>query len=130
MTGTASEVYDTKTDVDSVNLFAKSSSRKSNAKCILHDISQYGCTILMPVSQLVPAGKIRVTIFSPNESGKVNVIVSAKIVWVDNNFSENYKRIRTSFIEMEEDLDGEINRLRPYLCHSSENKVRCNLSEL
>lgn len=131
MTGTASELYNANVnmsaDTHSVDLFSKWVLGKTNAKCILHDISQYGCTILIPVSQLVPAGEFKVIIMSPDNGEKVHTIVSAKTVWVDGGFSEKYKRIRASFIKMEDDLHGEINILKSWLHYSYENKIKCNI---
>lgn len=131
MTGTASEAYNIDINMSekkhSVDLFSKWLFGKINAKCILHDISQYGCTILIPVSQLVPTDKFKVIIMSPDGSEKVHTIVSVKTVWVDGSFSKEYKRIRASFIKMEDDLHREVNILKSYLSYRSDNKIKCNL---
>lgn len=131
MTGTASELYSTNVNINAdkhnVNLFSKWLFGKINAKCILHDISQYGCTILIPGSQLIPADEFKVVIMSPDDSEKVHTIVSAKTVWVDGAFSEKFKRIRASFIKIEDDFHGEINLLKSYLRNSRDNKIKCNI---
>lgn len=131
MTGTASELYNTdvniNADMNSVDLFSKWLFGKINAKCILHEISQYGCTILVPVSQLVPAGEFKVIVMSPEDNEKVHTIVSAKTIWIDGNYSEEYKRIRSSFMKVDNDIDAEINRLKSHLKCRNENKIKCSI---
>lgn len=131
MNGTVSEAYNTDVnmseDKHNVNLFSKWLFGKINAKCILYDINQYGCTILIPGSQREPVDEFKVIIMSPDDSEKVLTILNVKMVWVDGSFSEKYKRIRASFIKMEDDLHGEINLLRSCMRYSRENKIKCNI---
>lgn len=131
MVGTASELCNTDVDINvgmnNTDLFAKWLFGKINAKCILHDISQYGCTILIPVSQSVPVDEFKVIIMSPDDSEKVHTIVNAKTIWIDGNYTEKYKRIRSSFIKMEDDIYGEIKILKSYLNCRDEDKIKCSV---
>ena len=131
MTGTASEfLTDNENIIPEVNSFDLLSSwlfGKINASCILKDIDQHGCVVLMPFSQSIPTGAFKLIIMFPDAPKKVHTILSARVSMVEGAFSARCQRVKVTFESKDDDFYGEINLLKAAIDLDDQNKIRCNI---
>ncbi len=131
MAGTASELYasndDRSSDIYGFELFSCWLFGKMNAKCILLDIDQEGCSFLIPRSQIVPSGEFKIIIMSPEDEKRVHTIINARQHRVDSDFSGRHKKINCSFISIDAGTCGEINILKAFLGNHYERYIKCSI---
>ncbi|MDT8282752.1 MAG: hypothetical protein RQ982_08070 [Gammaproteobacteria bacterium] len=131
MTGTVSELSGNDNKINpgtyGLELFTSWLFGKINARCILLDINQEGCKILIPVSKSMPAAEFKLIIMSPDDAEKVHTIVSAQPNSSDSYFSLTHKKINCRLVGLDEDLRGEIKLLETYLSDSDEKNIKCSI---
>lgn len=131
MTGTASEFLGDNENINfeanSFDLLSSWLFGKINANCVLQEIDQHGCTVLIPTSHSVPSGEFKLIIMSPDAPEKVHTILSARVMKEEGEFLTRYKRVYVTFINIEDDLYGEINLLKAAFTRNALNDIRCSI---
>jgi len=131
MTGTASEFLGENESINfeanSFDLLSSWLFGKINANCVLQDIDQYGCTVLIPTSQSIPSSEFKLIIMSPDAPEKVHTIVRARVMKEEGEFLTGHKRVYVTFINIEDGLCREINLLRAAFTRHVLNDIRCSI---
>ena len=127
MTGTANEFYDYNDNLNNIDLFSAWLFGKINANCILSELSQSGCSVLMPSNQSAPSGAFNLLIMSPDDSNRIHTALNAEQRWQDKNYSATHKKIGIQFNNIENDQLLEINLLMQHFRHSGNKAIKCSL---
>ncbi len=127
MTGTANEFYDYNDKLNNIDLFSAWLFGKINANCILSEVSQSGCSVLMPKSQSAPSGAFKLLIMSPEDSDRLHTALYAEQDWQDKNYSSTHKKIGIKFHNIEYDQLLEINILTQHFKLSGNIAIKCSL---
>jgi len=126
MTGTASELYEpneffcnrpSNTELFSAWLFGK-----INADCLLSDISQGGCAMLVPKKHYPLKETFSLIIMSPDNNEKVHTILPARQCWSNVQNSSTHIKIGVEFLNITKDLVEEIDVL---ITHFTSSKNSC-----
>jgi len=136
MTGTASEIFDYNKEtsgklnngkLSNIDLLSAWIFGRINADGILNDISESGCSILLPKNESTPLNAFKLIIMSPDNDKNVHSILSSQARWQDNNFTQTQKKIGIEFLDITDDLRGEINALKPFFYNPALQQIKCSL---
>ena len=127
MTGTANEFYDYNDNLNNIDLFSAWLFGKINANCILSEVSQSGCSVLIPENQSAPSGAFNLLIMSPEDSNRLHIVLNAEQDWQDKNYSSTYKKIGFKFHNIDYDQLQEINILTQHFKLSGNIPIKCSL---
>jgi hypothetical protein len=140
MTGTASEISDFSDNNsirnNNIDLLSAWIFGRINTDCVLSDISDYGCSLVLPKNKDTPAFNFRLIIMSPENNEIVHMLIDAKLRWEDIQFGPTHKRIGVEFINLKQDQRYEINLLKAALrsTDNSENskqpEIKCSWLQL
>ena len=125
MTGTANEFYDYNENLNNIDLFSAWLFGKINANCILSDLTQFGCSVLIPKNQSAPCGAFNLLIMSPEDSDRLNTVLNAELRWQDKNYSSTHNKIGIEFQNIEYDQLLEINVLAQHFKLSGNTNIKC-----
>jgi len=133
MTGTASELCESNeffnNKLSNTDLFSAWLFGKINADCLLSDISQDGCSILIPKKHPPLKETFNLIIMSPDDNEKVHTILAARQCWSNNLHSTTHIKTGIEFLDITKDLLTEINLLITYFTysdHSSAPLIKCS----
>ena len=127
MTGTANEFYDYNENLNNIDLFSAWLFGKINANCILSEVSQSGCSVLIPKNQSAPSGAFNLLIMSPEDSNRLHSVLNAEQRWQDKDYSSTHKKIGIKFHNIEHDQLLEINLLMQHVTLSGNKSIKCSL---
>ena len=131
MTGTVSELCGSDSNINPeiyrFELFSSWLFGKINAKCSLLDIDQDGCKILVPISKSMPAGEFKLIIMSPDDTERVQMIISAQSHSSGRYFSLTHKKINCRFLDIDESQHEAIKLLETYLLNDNEKHIKCSI---
>lgn len=140
MTGTASEISEfsdnSSNGRNNIDLLSAWIFGRINTDCVLNDISDYGCSLVLPKDKDTPAFNFRLIIMSPENDEIVHMVIDAKLHWEDTQFGPTHKQIGVEFINLKQDQRYEINLLKAALrsTDNSENskqpEIKCSWLQL
>ncbi len=126
MSGTANAPYDHDTDLSNIDLFSAWLFGKINANCLLSDLSQRGCSVLIPKNQSIPCDIFNLLIMSPGNSDQLHTIVKAEQRWENKNHSSTHSKIGIKFRNLEHDQLLEIRLLEKYFNTLGNVCIKCS----
>jgi len=131
MTGTASEIFDYNEKISgklsNIDLLSAWVFGRIDADCILNDISECGCSILLPKNKPTPSSTFKLIIMSPDNDKKAHSILSSQARWQDSDFTQTHKKIGIKFLGITDDLRGEINALKLFFHTPARQQIKCGL---
>ena len=130
MTGTACDFNEYSENVShksrNFDLMRKWLFGRITTNCTLEDISEGGCTLLVPENNSLSADYFELMVMSPADKHTVLIKISIEKRWVDDNYSSTHKKIGARFNRFDdarEDIDAIIS-----LFHDQRNaKLLCTL---
>jgi len=97
-----------------------------NANCILKDINEYGCSILLPKDKITPEKPFKLLILSPDNDAKIHSVLGSQTHWQDDNFTQSYKKISIKFLKITYKQRCEISTLESLFYNSSPPLIKCS----
>ncbi len=131
MTGTASELYDsaesTNNQSNNINLLSSWLFGKINTGCILMDISECGCSVLIPRKLSTSPELFDLVIMHPQNNEKVMVVLQGEHRWVIRNYTSRYKKTGIKFHNITPENKLAIKLLGEHLSQRENAEIKCNL---
>jgi len=95
--------------------------------CILSDINECGCSILLPKDKSTPTNPFKLLILSPNNNTKIHSVLNSKTLWQDNNFTQSYKKIGIKFQKITDEQHCEVSMLENLFYNAAPPLIKCRL---
>lgn len=120
------------------NIFSESNYRNKDpkftastkSKCLLDEISIGGGSLLLPKSMSVPSKQFSLEILSSNNQKETLAVLEVDVKWLDDGYTELYKKIGFQFIERGPARERVIEALVFLVSLHGKKKLACNICSI
>lgn len=100
---------------------------KTTQQSLIVDISCDGAGLLILKNLATISGEIKLKILKPDMSNLSAFTIDADIIWVDEEYSNDYRKIGVKFSETDEDINNHLSRAIAWLSHKECYFLRCDV---
>lgn len=102
---------------------------KTAQHSLIVDISCDGAGLLILKNLETISGHIRLQILKPDMSKLSAFTIDADIIWVDEEYSNDYRKIGVRFLDTDENLNNHLSRAIGWLSHKDSYFLRCDVNQ-
>ncbi|MDH5472862.1 MAG: PilZ domain-containing protein [Gammaproteobacteria bacterium] len=105
------------------------SNLKTTKKSLIVDISPAGAGLLILNTQEAISGNICLKVLQPDLSNVSGFNINADIIWVDEKYSSDYRKIGVQFTRLDDELKNHISQAISWLNKKDHHFLRCEVSQ-
>ena len=102
---------------------------KTAQKSLIVDISCDGAGLLILKNLETISGCIRLKILKPDMSNLSGFTIDADIIWVNEEYSNDFREIGVKFLDTDENLNDHLSRAIDWLSHKESYFLRCDVTQ-
>ncbi|MDH5573374.1 MAG: PilZ domain-containing protein [Gammaproteobacteria bacterium] len=102
---------------------------KTAQHSLIVDISRDGAGLLILKKLETLSGQIRLKILKPDMSNLSSFTMDADIIWVDEEYSSDYRKIGVKFLDTDENLNNHLSRAIAWLGHEECYFLRSDITQ-
>jgi len=102
---------------------------KISQHSLIVDISCDGAGLLILKDLETISGNIRLKILKPDMTNLSTFTIDADIIWVDEEYSDDYRKIGVKFLDTDENLNNHLSQSIAWLSNKECYFLRCDVTQ-